>query len=247
MDHDKTAPSASGDSPGAVLGKVVAGRFTLEAEAGRGGMGTVYRASDATTGRPVALKLLHAVTSPQVAMRFNREAVLLQGLHHPAIVSYVAHGTTGPGQPYLAMEWLEGEDLTHRLKREPLSLSEAVSLLRRAAEGLATAHRQGIVHRDLKPSNLFLREGRPEDVVLLDFGLARHAVPSLLEVTGTGMVVGTPGYMAPEQASSQREITSSVSRRFRPPPTSSRWGACCTSASRASHPSPRRTSPPRWA
>ncbi|WP_375766625.1 serine/threonine-protein kinase PknK [Archangium gephyra] len=196
MDHDTTAPT----------GKVIAGRFSLEGEAGRGGMGTVYRASDATTGRRVALKLLHAVTTPQAAMRFNREAVLLEGLHHPAIVSYVAHGTTETGQPYLAMEWLEGEDLAHRLKREPLSLSEVLSLLRRAAEGLATAHRQGIVHRDIKPSNLFLRGGRPEDVVLLDFGLARHAVPALVGVTGTGTVVGTPGYMAPEQASSQREI-----------------------------------------
>ncbi|WP_053066975.1 protein kinase domain-containing protein [Archangium gephyra] len=185
---------------------MVAGRFTLEDEAGRGGMGTVYRARDASTGRPVALKLLHAVASPQAAMRFNREAVLLEGLHHPAIVSYVAHGTLDNGQPYLAMEWLEGEDLTHRLLREPLTLSEVVSLLRRAAEGLATAHRQGIVHRDLKPSNLFLRGGRPEDVVVLDFGLARHAAPSLLGVTGTGTVVGTPGYMAPEQASSQQEI-----------------------------------------
>ncbi|WPB80388.1 protein kinase [Archangium violaceum] len=207
MEHDKTAPSAPAPFLGlAQKGTVIAGRFTLEDEAGRGGMGTVYRALDASTGRPVALKLLHALASQQAAMRFNREAVLLEGLHHPAIVSYVAHGTLGNGQPYLAMEWLEGEDLTRRLLREPLSLPEVVSLLRRAAEGLATAHRQGIVHRDLKPSNLFLREGRPEDVVLLDFGLARHAAPTLAGVTGTGTVVGTPGYMAPEQASSKPEI-----------------------------------------
>ncbi|WNG59626.1 protein kinase [Archangium gephyra] len=207
MEHDKTAPSAPAPFPGIALkGTVIAGRFTLEDEAGRGGMGTVYRALDSSTGRPVALKLLHALASQQAAMRFNREAVLLEGLHHPAIVSYVAHGTLDNGQPYLAMEWLEGEDLTRRLLREPLSLSEVVSLLRRAAEGLAVAHRQGIVHRDLKPSNLFLREGRPEDVVVLDFGLARHAAPTLAGVTGTGTVVGTPGYMAPEQASSKPEI-----------------------------------------
>ncbi|HYO64452.1 MAG TPA: serine/threonine-protein kinase, partial [Archangium sp.] len=196
MDHDKTAPSAPAPSSGsAQKGTVVAGRFTLEAEAGRGGMGTVYRAIDASTGRPVALKLLHSVASPQAAMRFNREAVLLEGLHHPAIVSYVAHGTLDNGQPYLAMEWLEGEDLTHRLLRQPLTLSEVVSLLRRAAEGLATAHRQGIVHRDLKPSNLFLRQGRLEEVVVLDFGLARHILASQ-SMTGSSTVLGTPAYMA---------------------------------------------------
>jgi hypothetical protein len=169
-------------------------------------MGAVYRAVDARTGERVALKLLHAVTSPEVAYRFKREAVLLSELRHPAIVSYVEHGTTGTGQPYLAMEWLEGEDLAHRLAREPLDLARTLALLRRVAEALATAHQQGIVHRDIKPSNLLLRGGRPEDVVLVDFGLARQTVPTLVGVTGTGMVLGTPGYMAPEQASSQPEI-----------------------------------------
>jgi hypothetical protein len=185
---------------------VIAGRFKLEELSGRGGMGSVYRALDTSTGLPVALKLLHGAPSPESAYRFNREAALLAELHHPAIVSYVARGSTEAGQPYLAMEWLEGEDLAHRLSREPLSLSEAVSLLRRTAEALTAAHRQNIVHRDIKPSNLFLRGGRPEDVVVLDFGLARQAVPTLMGVTGVGTVVGTPGYMAPEQASSQLEI-----------------------------------------
>jgi hypothetical protein len=173
-------------------------------------MGAVYRAQDALTGRRVALKLLHAVTSPEAAYRFKREAVLLEELHHPAIVSYVAHGTTEGGQPYLAMEWLEGEDLAHRLARQPLTPAEALRLLRRAAEALASAHQQGIVHRDIKPSNLFLRQDRPEEVVVLDFGLARYAVPTLVAVTASNMVLGTPGYMAPEQASSQSDITPSA-------------------------------------
>jgi tetratricopeptide (TPR) repeat protein len=167
-------------------------------------MGFVYRAIDSHSGRPVALKFLHVANSPAVAYRFSREAVLLSELCHPGIVSYVAHGTTEAGQPFLAMEWLEGEDLAQHLVRRPLGLSEALALLRRAAEALATAHQQGIVHRDLKPSNLFLRGGRPEDVVLLDFGIARTR--SLVAVTHPGMVVGTPGYMSPEQASSQPQI-----------------------------------------
>jgi hypothetical protein len=207
MDDDTTAPSPLKLLPGThSRGTVIAGRFSIEDLAGRGGMGSVYRAIDTFTGRPVALKLLHAITSQEVALRFNREAVLLAGLHHPAIVSYVAHGTVEGGQPFLAMEWLEGEELARRLVRRPLSPSETLSMLRRAAEALTAAHRRGIVHRDIKPSNLLLRAGRPEDVVVLDFGLARQSVPTLMGVTGIGTVVGTPGYMAPEQASSQPEI-----------------------------------------
>jgi hypothetical protein len=207
MDNDKTAPSTPGADPERLSrGTLIAGRFSIEHLAGRGGMGVVYRARDGVTDQPVALKLLRALGSREAAFRFNREALLLEGLHHPGLVAYVAHGTTAAGQPFLAMEWLEGEDLARRLSREPLSLPDILSLLRRAAEALAHAHHLGIVHRDIKPSNLFLRAGRPEDVVVLDFGLARYAAPTLMGVTGSSTVVGTPGYMAPEQASSQPEI-----------------------------------------
>ncbi|WP_233166173.1 serine/threonine-protein kinase [Archangium sp. Cb G35] len=196
------------DSGSPPLGWKVAGRFVLEAVAGRGGMGTVYRARDALTGRPVALKLLRSSTSG-AAERFTREAQVLATLNHPRIVSYVTHGLTEQRQPFLAMEWLEGEDLAQRLAHQPLSLPETLALLRHASEALEVAHRQGIVHRDLKPSNLFLRAGRPEDVVLLDFGLARPLAPSRA-LTDQGLVLGTPGYMAPEQASWQGEPTPSA-------------------------------------
>jgi tetratricopeptide (TPR) repeat protein len=211
MHDDLTATLPSLLSPAALpKGTVLSGRFTVEAPAGRGGMGSVYRATDSLTGKNVALKLLHVAISPEVSYRFNREAVLLAELSHPAIVSYVAHGVTEQGQSFLVMEWLEGEDLAHRLAREPLRLPETLALLRRAAEGLAQAHQKGIIHRDLKPSNLLLREGRPEGVLLLDFGLARYVHSTLVKVTGSNMVIGTPGYMAPEQASSQSDITPSA-------------------------------------
>ena len=203
------SPISPGVSPRAA-GTLIAGRFLIEDLAGHGGMGAVYRARDEHTGQPVALKLLHTSPSPEAASRFKREAVVLSELRHPGIVSYITHGATEEDQLFLAMEWLEGEDLARRLLRKPLELSETLALLRRAAEALATPHQQGIVHRDLKPSNLFLRAGRPEDVVLVDFGLARHVAPTQMAVTRSNLVLGTPGYMAPEQASSQADIPPSA-------------------------------------
>jgi serine/threonine protein kinase/tetratricopeptide (TPR) repeat protein len=203
MRHATPAPHTL--APGAI----VAGRFTLQRQAGHGGMGFVYQALDAETGRIVALKLMYAAASSVVAQRFLREARLLSELHHPGIVSYVAHGLTDDDQPFLAMEWLEGEDVAQRLARQPLSPSETLKLVRRVAEGLAVAHQRSIIHRDIKPSNLFLRGGQPEDAVLLDFGLARFVAASQA-LTGSAMVLGTPGYMAPEQASHQDDITPSA-------------------------------------
>lgn len=196
---------ASEFSGGLSVGSVVAQRFTLQRLAGRGGMGVVFLARDELTGLPVALKLLQATSDSDSARRFTREAQILTSLRHPGIVSYVAHGVTEERQPFLAMEWLEGEELAHRLVHKPLSLSETLQLIRRAADALAAAHAQGIIHRDLKPSNLFLRSGQPWDVVLLDFGVARLNETSRL-LTGSS-VVGTPGYMAPEQASHLQAIS----------------------------------------
>ncbi len=170
-------------------------------------MGTVYRARDSFSGQQVALKLLHlASSSTEARQRFTREATVLAELRHPGIVAYVAHGLADNGQPFLAMEWLEGEDLAQRLTRQPLELAETLALIHHAARALAVAHQRGIIHRDLKPSNLFLRHGRPEDVVLLDFGLARHMMPSTV-MTDSQALLGTPGYMAPEQVSGQSQLT----------------------------------------
>ncbi|NUP12057.1 MAG: protein kinase [Polyangiaceae bacterium] len=181
---------------------VIAERFELLAEAGSGGMGTVYRASDRETGGLVALKLMNAEGDTD---RFNREAAVLAELRHPAIVSYVAHGKTPDGELYLAMEWLEGETLRQHLATQPLGLGGVLKVGARIAGGLAAAHDRKIVHRDLKPSNIFLANGSPDDAKILDFGVARLRDLDR-ELTRSGQVIGTPGYMAPEQARGLRDI-----------------------------------------
>lgn len=181
-----------------VPGDVIAERFEIERSAGSGGMGTVFRARDRRTGVPVAVKVMHGRSS-DAAARFTREAGLLSELSHPAIVGYVGHGTTPAGSLYLAMDWIDGQDLASRIHRGPLSIEEAVAVVGRAAEGLGFAHDRGVIHRDVKPSNLLLAGEGMDRVRVVDFGIARTAQASTL-LTQTGTTVGTPAYMAPEQA-----------------------------------------------
>ncbi|MGK4000337.1 serine/threonine-protein kinase [Sorangium sp. So ce1024] len=184
-------------------GEVIDRRFEIERVAASGGMGTVYRAVDRTTGTPVALKLL-GQTDRTAAHRFEHEARILAELDHPRIVRHVAHGVTPDGVPYLAMEWLDGESLAQRLARQRLDLDESLALLRAAAEALGAAHARGIVHRDVKPGNLLLVGGEVAGLKVLDFGIARMK-RTIGALTRTGSVMGTPGYMAPEQATDDRE------------------------------------------
>jgi tetratricopeptide (TPR) repeat protein len=165
-------------------------------------MGVVYRAIDRQTGQPVAVKMMARVDG-SAAESFAREARLLAELDHPRIVRYVAHGRTPVGQ-YIAMEWLEGETLADRLLRGPLEVGEAQRFLETVAGALAVVHARGVVHRDMKPSNLFLVDKELAGVKLLDFGIARSG----RFVTGTrnAGVVGTPGYVAPEQAQGARGV-----------------------------------------
>jgi tetratricopeptide (TPR) repeat protein len=190
-----------------VIGKTVSGRFELERLAGSGGMGAVYRARDLTDGSAVAVKILTG-RELREAERFDLEAAILAELTHPAIVRYIAHGVEGSDH-FIAMEWLEGEDLATRLDRKPLTVAESVTLVYRAAEALAYAHARGIVHRDVKPENLFLPAAAIARLKVLDFGIARltHGGRKL---TLTGSVIGTPGYMAPELVRGEREIRPSA-------------------------------------
>jgi serine/threonine protein kinase len=153
-------------------GETLAERFVLERLAGTGAMGQVWLARDRDGGPPLAIKLLAKSEEEQPA-RFQREALLLSQLDHPRIVRYVAHGQAPSGELYLAMEWLDGEDLANRLEGGALSLRETVALVRHVAQALSAAHAAGIVHRDIKPSNLFLPQGSIDAVKVLDFGVAR--------------------------------------------------------------------------
>jgi hypothetical protein len=182
-------------------GDLFADRFEIQRLAGAGGMGTVYQALDRVTGMPVAVKVVAGAGGHE---RFAREAGVLSELRHPAIVRYVAHGAASHGEPFLAMQWLEGEDLARRLGRAGLTVAESLAVARRVAEGLSLAHARGVVHRDIKPSNIFLVGGDPARATLLDFGIVRRQLSvhdsSAPPMTGTGTVLGTVGYMSPEQA-----------------------------------------------
>jgi eukaryotic-like serine/threonine-protein kinase len=183
---------------------VVAARFEIEERVGSGGMASIYRAKDRLTGELVAIKVLRGTA---YADRFLREARLLSELKHPAIVRYIDHGSTEQGELFLAMEWLAGEDLAERLKRGALPVDEALALTARVVDALAFAHGRGVVHRDLKPANLFLPGGDVQKTKILDFGIA-HIANETWRVTQTGLMLGTPGYMAPEQASGSKAIES---------------------------------------
>ncbi len=177
-------------------------RFCVEHVVGSGAMGTVFRATDTSTGLPCALKVLRTGGH---AARFVREVGVLARLEHPRIVRYLGHGTTAQGEPFLAMEWLEGEDLRARLRRQGLTVAETLTVGIGVAAGLAAAHRAGVIHRDIKPTNLLIVDGQLENVKIVDFGVAR-ASDAEGPITQSRDLVGSPAYMAPEQASDLRAV-----------------------------------------
>jgi serine/threonine protein kinase len=184
-------PSDNGDGDLARIG-----RYDLIEKIGRGGMGVVYRGKDTVIGRPVAVKMLISDidVSDETRQRFFREARSAGQLAHRNIITIYDFGEEG-GRAYIVMELLTGESLTNLLARGvKLPLEQQVEIMMRVSEGLAFAHSRGIVHRDVKPANLFVTtDGQ---VKILDFGVARIASSKL---TRSGLLVGTPDYMSPEQ------------------------------------------------
>jgi eukaryotic-like serine/threonine-protein kinase len=178
---------------------VAGGRYRLEGRIAAGGMGEVWKGADVVLGRPVAVKLLRAgyAQDPGSLARFRSEARHAASLSHPGIAQVYDYGQAEP--PYLVMELVDGPSLAQVLGGGPLDPGRAMDVVAQAAAGLDAAHRAGLVHRDIKPGNLLLGPGG--QVKITDFGISRAAGSAT--VTGTGELLGTPAYLAPEQLAGQ--------------------------------------------
>lgn len=186
------------------LGQVLGGRYRVVSVLGTGGMGTVYAAEHVATGQAAAVKMLLPELNefPQLRRRFEREGRAAGFLQHPNLVEVYELGTDDDEALYLAMELVRGESVADQLERGPIAPRLALSIARQTLLGLDYAHQHGLVHRDLKPENIMVTGAR---VKLLDFGIVKVLadVANLFgwdKLTRTGVVVGTPRYMAPEQA-----------------------------------------------
>src|SRR5918993_1147483 len=194
------------DTPGRTTSSAEAlpshiGRYAIERKLGEGGMGVVYAARDDRLERTIALKTLGTLSNDQTArQRLWREARAAASVNHPNVCQIYEIGEDA-GRVFIAMELLEGEALSDRLHHGPMSLPDALPIAFSILAALAALHGRGIVHRDLKPSNIFLTA---HGVKLLDFGLARPEPEAVGttdgQITRTGVIMGTPQYMAPEQA-----------------------------------------------
>jgi serine/threonine-protein kinase len=185
------------------LGSILQQTYRIDAELGRGGMGVVFRAAHVRLPKQFAIKILRpdALKDPRAYARFRREAEIASSIGHPNIVEVHDFNQTDDGQPYIVMELLDGMDLAHLLRtRGALPLESTLGIARAIASALMATHSRGVVHRDLKPSNIFIaRRGGQEQIKILDFGVSKIA-NALDDTDPIAPVMGTPAYMAPEQA-----------------------------------------------
>jgi eukaryotic-like serine/threonine-protein kinase len=203
MDEEPSSPLADR------LARTLSDSYTVESEIGRGGMGVVYSARDLKLKRRVAIKVLppELAFKGEIRTRFLREAETAARLSHPNIVPIHAVGE-GDGLVYFVMAFVDGESLAARLRRrERLPPEEVRRIMKETADALGLAHAMGVIHRDVKPDNILL-EGTRRRVVVTDFGIAKalSAGSGVGTLTGTGVVIGTPTYMSPEQAAGERDI-----------------------------------------
>ncbi|RLB45294.1 MAG: hypothetical protein DRJ42_30245 [Deltaproteobacteria bacterium] len=190
---------------GEITGTVLVDKYRIDGLLGQGGMGSVYLGEHVRTGRKVAVKLLDErfLTNPNVVQRFGREARAASAIRHPGIVEVLDLDQTTTGVPFLVMELLPGYTLSTRIEtKDRLSLDETMMVMGQLLEALDAAHEHGVVHRDLKPDNIILipRKRRDQLVKILDFGISQKADERISNLTVAGTVLGTPHYMAPEQA-----------------------------------------------
>ena len=193
-------------------GAVIDGKYRVVRRIGEGGMGTVFEGENIRIERRVAIKVLHehVASSPEFAQRFEREARASARIGSPHVCDVLDLGDLPNGERFIVMEFLDGESLEDRLEKVTLTATELAPIAFEILEGLGTMHQAGVIHRDLKPANVFLARGRgkSEVVKILDFGVAkllpRADEPG--EMTSTGMMMGTPLYMSPEQARGARDV-----------------------------------------
>ena len=190
--------------PPVPLGTVIAGKYRVDQVLASGGMGVILTGHHVLLDQPIAVKMLRptALENPELVARFSREARAAAKLKSEHVARVIDVGALEDGAPYMVMEYLDGTDLSRLVKeRGALPPEEAIDYVLQSCVALAEAHGLGIIHRDLKPANIFLaREGGREVVKLVDFGISKSIDPAEQTITRTGMVVGTPAYMAPEQA-----------------------------------------------
>ena len=197
-------------------GRTIGGKYRILTLLGKGGMGSVYLGEHIIIGKKIAIKFLHTELTAKEDMvkRFYREAQVAAAISHRNIIDVMDVGVSDEGDPYIVMEYLEGESLSDLLKRQgPMDLSSACAILEPALLALGAAHEKGIVHRDLKPENIFIvrHAGESASVKLIDLGVSKYMTQEeQSQLTQTGSFLGTPAYMAPEQIRGASDVSPSA-------------------------------------